>query len=336
MVFAAVLTALVSAALAGVLSVCGPVDAPRARGLHLHPTPTSGGLAVMTATAIGLLTFGLTEPWAPGWHQAALLLACAGALGVYGALDDVIDLGFAAKLGVQLLIAVLFVIFVGRVEALPILPGVELQLGPWIGGAGTVLWLVTIVNVYNFMDGSDGLAPGAQAIALFILALAGAPWPLIAFLLLAGFVANLAFLPLNHPGRRLFQGDAGALFSAFLIGGGAVLITGSPVAVASPYLAVFAAAPLLTDVLLTLLARAKARANLAQAHREHLYQLWLTNTGRSAGALAWRVWGLCGISGLLGYAVDRFAPGWSLLALIVVVAALSAGWFAARRRLAPA
>lgn len=333
MVWSIVLTALLTALVAGLMSVVGPVDAPRARGAHHHPTPTAGGLAAIAGVAAGLMLFVVLERPYSGLGLAVWLFAGAAAVGLLGALDDALDFGAVPKLVAQIAVALAFAILVARVEALPLAPGLTIHLGPILGALGTALWLVVVLNAYNFMDGSDGLAGGVQAIALFTLALVNPDRPILAFLLLAASIANLAFLPFNHPGRRLFQGDAGALFSAFLIGGATVLLASGPRPAATLYLGVFVSAPFLTDVLLTLLARARARKPLFQAHNEHLYQRWLQVTGRSHGSLAWRMWLLSAACASLGFLVDATAPDWSLSVLALLIAALAFGWVWLRRRL---
>lgn len=333
MVWSAMLTALLTALVAGLMTVAGPVDGPRERGAHHVPTPTAGGLAVIAGVAAGLMLFVVLERPYAGFGLAVWLFACAAALGLMGGLDDVFDFGAMPKLIAQIAVCLAFSALVARVEVLPLAPGLALQLGPVLGALGTALWLVVVVNAYNFMDGADGLAGGVQSIALFTLALVNPDRPVLAFLLLAASIANLAFLPFNHPGRRLFQGDCGALFSAFLIGGATVLLASEPRPSATLYLGVFVSAPFLTDVLLTLLARARAGKRLFQAHNEHLYQRWLAATGRPHGALAWRVWLLSAACAAVGFIVDAAAPEWSLTALALLIAALSLGWNWLSRRL---
>jgi hypothetical protein len=91
--------------------------------------------------------------------------------------------------------------------------------------------------------------------------------------------------------------------------------------------------PLLTDVVLTLAVRARRRARLTQAHREHLYQLWLQATGRSHGALAVRVWALTAACTAAGLALERYAPAWSAAGLAAAVVGMSVGWVRMRGRL---
>ena len=329
---AAAVAACAAASGAALVVVVGPVDSPNARSSHDRPTVTSGGLAVIAGAALGLAAFAAAAGPHAGLAPAVLTMAFAAVLGGVGALDDLYDIGAKAKLGMQALAALGFAIWVARIEYLP-LPGLTLGLGTVLGVGGTALWLVTVTNAVNFMDGADGLAAGCMAIGLAVFSmgcfLAGEPGLGVAAL--AGAAALIGFLPWNLPSKRLFQGDAGSLFAGFLFAGLAVAAAarGS----VSLYLAPFALIPFLTDVLLTLATRAKRGRSLLQAHRDHLYQLWLTRTGGSHTALACRAWGITAVFAGAGLASER-APGalqpW-LFALAVLIAAL--GWKLVRRRL---
>lgn len=328
MVWGVLVTVLLTVVATVVLSKVGPVDQPRERGISRTSTATSGGLAIIAAVMTGVLVFVATElpPPGPGLTVWVLMGACV--VGFLGAIDDVFDIPVWPKLIVQTAAALAFSILVSRVEVLPLAPGVEVDLGPILGALGTALWIIVMVNAYNFMDGSDGLAVGVQSIGLFTLALVNPDRPILAFALLAASIANLVFLPYNHPGKRIFQGDCGALFSSFLIAGCSVLLATGPSPRSTLYLGVFVAAPFLVDVLLTLLRRAMARKPLFEAHSEHLYQRWLIVRGQTAGALAWRVWGLTAACAGLGFAVNHTQPDWSLAVLLVLIAVMSAGWYA--------
>ncbi len=322
----------VAAAYAAAVAWAGPLDSPRARGLHSVPTVTSGGVAVIAGAGAGLLLFALcAPPPQPALARAALALALAGGLGLLGAFDDLVDMGARGKLLAQALFGLLFTVMLGRIEVLPVAPGVTLTLGPVLGALGTVLWLVVATNAVNFMDGVDGLAAGSLAIALAALAIAagGAGAPAVAGAALVGAGALVGFLPWNQPFRRLFQGDAGALFSGFLAAGLAVIAADR----VSVYFVPFALTPFLTDVLLTLLVRARRGERLFEAHREHLFQLWLHKTGRTHRALTLRVWAIMALYALAALASQAAPEGLRplLFALGVVVAA--GFWRTARRRL---
>lgn len=333
MILGILVTVLLTVVTTAVLSKVGPLDQPRDRGMSSWSTATAGGLGLIAAVSAGMMVFVATTLPSPGLGLAPWLLLGACVVGLLGVIDDVIDAPAWPKLITQIVVALSFSIWAARVEILPIAPGVELNLGPIIGVLGTTLWLIVMMNVYNFMDGSDGLAVGVQSIGLFALALVNPDRPILAFILLAASIANLVFLPYNHPGKRIFQGDAGALFSSFLIAGASVLLATGPNPRATLYLGAFVAAPFLVDVLLTLLRRARAKQPLTQAHREHLYQRWLIVLERSPGALAWRVWALAAICSAIGFAVNSLNADWSLPVLTALIAALSAGWYGLSSRL---
>ncbi len=330
-------SAATAAAVASLVAWAGPVDNPRARGFHAHPTVTSGGLAIMAGASLGLIAFTLASlEGRADLGRAALTFGFAGVVGLMGAVDDLFDIGAKAKLVLQALVGLVFAVLVARIEVLPLAPGLIVPLGMVVGALGTALWLVVVTNAVNFMDGANGLAAGCVAVALAGLAAAGLDHgqPAVAGVALAAAAAIVGFLPWNLPGKRLFQGDVGALFTGFLVAGLAVTAaTAAPDRAVSLYLVPFALTPFLTDVLLTLAIRAKRRESLFQAHRDHLYQLWLTRTGGSHAALAVRAWGLTGVYTLAGLAADRAPVGVQPLLYAAGVGVCVAGWVAVRRRL---
>ena len=319
--------------LSGLIAWSGPVDAPGERRSHERPTPTSGGVAIIAATCLGLATLGALGA---GWRDERIgwLGLLAAGTGLFGALDDMLDLPARTKLLIQLLPAVLFAVFVARVESLPLAPGLTLPLGLALGAAGTALWIIVLVNGVNFMDGADGLMPGAMIVSLMGLAAAADlhGQTILALAAAVGAVAGLGFLPWNFPHHRLFQGDAGALFSGFFVAGLAVLATTPRQGEAlSPYPVVFGALPILTDVLLTLLARARAGKVLFSPHREHLYQRWLDAHGGSHPSLAWRFWAISAAFAAAGVANEQAPMGWRPVVFAGGLAVAVIAWVALRR-----
>jgi UDP-N-acetylmuramyl pentapeptide phosphotransferase/UDP-N-acetylglucosamine-1-phosphate transferase len=330
--------ALISAAISGVIAWCGPVDPPGERRSHARPTPTSGGLAIIVATCVGLFAAG---KWgaAPSDARVGLLALLAAIAGLIGAADDLFDLPPRTKLLIQLTLTLLFARVIARAVVLPLAPGLDLPLGMVIGVAGSALWLVVLTNAVNFVDGADGLAPGAVIIALIGLAVAAdlKGQNAVAIAAAIGAAAGMGFLPWNLPAQRLFQGDAGALFSGFYLAGLALVavtpIEGEPL---SPYLMPLATLPMLTDVLLTLLARARARRPLLSAHREHLYQLWLDQTAASHAGLSLRYWVIMAVFTGAAILNEQAPMGWRPIGFVGAVLVATAGWVWLRRRLRPA
>jgi UDP-N-acetylmuramyl pentapeptide phosphotransferase/UDP-N-acetylglucosamine-1-phosphate transferase len=324
----ALLAFAIAAALAGAIAATGPIDTVKARSSHKRPTPTGAGLGLLTATVAGTALAGGSAP------SIAVVLACAAGLGLFGAADDLLDLGAGPKLLAQAGFAALLVT-AAAVTALPLWPGLAVPLGPWLGGAGSVLFLVVLVNAYNFTDGADGLLGGAAVVAGVGLALAGVllAVPEVTTASAAFVAAALGFLPWNLR-HRVFQGDVGAFFSALVVGGLGLVLAAR--GAATPFLVVFTALPLITDVLLTLVVRARRRERLFEAHHDHLYQLWLRSTGRPHLAVAVRVWALTALTTGTGLMLEVYARDWAFAGLLATVALLSAGWLRLRAQLASA
>ena len=164
-------SAFVSALLSILVMKGGPVDLPRERGAHSDPTPTSGGLAIMAASALVIgLTISFYGHAIPGsWRDGLILFGFASLMGICGAVDDVADLPASWRLAFQIGLCLVFAYFY-RVTALDFGPGVIVQVPPVIGLLGSATWLILTLNTINFMDGSNGLAIGAQTIAMLVFA----------------------------------------------------------------------------------------------------------------------------------------------------------------------
>ncbi len=335
---AASITAWVTAAtVSGAVAWAGPVDRPRDRGAHQSPTPTAGGLGVIAGTCVGLWLFAAMAGAATESGKIAAALGFASALGLLGGLDDLYDLDARLKFLVQIALALLFAVLVARIEAIPITSTLTLSLGPVIGALGTALWILVVVNAINFMDGANGLASGAGATVLLALAASGflGGSPAVGAAALAAALSGLGFLPWNFPNARLFQGDAGALFTGFFLAALAVIGAGQeghgPTFVLFAPLALL---PFLTDVLLTLLMRARARKRLFDAHKEHLYQRWLLRRGGSHRALTLRIYLIMAVFAGAALALRTAGPLLQFGGFAAATLAAAAGWLALSRSLA--
>ena len=237
------------------------LDVPNARSSHEVPTPRLGGLAVIAGV------------WAavPFISETFLFLTAATLAGFVGVLDDFVDLPFWMKAAGQATVAFILLFLVP--------PPISLAAGPlWpVTLLFGVVWVVALVNAYNFMDGIDGIAGGTAILnALFLATLVGTTGLGACLAALAAAVAG--FLVWNVSPARIFLGDSGSHFVGFFLG--AVALYTEPVGGAgSPYgsyLALLVAAaiftPFLFDTAYTLVRRATARKNIFAAHREHIYQ----------------------------------------------------------------
>jgi Fuc2NAc and GlcNAc transferase len=232
------------------------LDHPNDRSSHQRPTPHGGGLPLLLAFAVAVLVAG---PWGDSY---LVLLGLALLLMLAGVLDDLVNLSVRLRMSVYALCCLLMVWW--------LVPSVNPLLGAILALAS--LWLL---NLYNFMDGIDGIAatqcilactsaallawfggtPGGDSYALFCLLLAG---------------AQVGFLFWNWPPARLFMGDAGSVPTGFLLAGLAVL--GAVQGSLSPAAWVILLAAFITDASWTLLWRLLTGQPVTQAHRLHAYQ----------------------------------------------------------------
>ena len=168
-----------------------PLDRPNARSLHVHPVPRGGGLAIWAGWFAGTLWLPGAKPW-----LGPLIAVIAISL-----LDDYRGIHPALRLAVQGVAAAAWVWLAA----------------PPLNSAIAVLGIVWMANLYNFMDGSDGLAGtmavvgfGAYAAAAWLSGAAGAA----TFLALSA--ATVPFLAANLPPARVILGDVGAVPLGFL------------------------------------------------------------------------------------------------------------------------
>ena len=297
------LALLVSAAITTVLLRTRAValfrDEPNARSLHDAPTPRFGG--------IGLIA-GITAAWwyaGPGLDSWALIALAA--LILISLLDDAKGVPVAWRLIVHLAGALLACC-------------VMLQAAPWwlqLLAAAATAWLI---NLYNFMDGADGLAGGMAVIgfgAYGAAALAGGDISFAA-LNLSVAAAALGFLWFNFPPARVFMGDVGAIPLGFLA---AILDIAGAMRGDWPAwfgLAVFS--PFIVDATLTLLKRLLRGAKVWQAHREHYYQrLVQCGWGHRKTALAeYALMAFCAGAAILGARAD-FAQQAAVSAMLALM-----------------
>ena len=264
----------------GSLSVCGFMvsaglgDASDSRSAHSGIIPTSGGVGVLAGMGLALCAVGVLFPELNLPRGFAPVMALLFAIGMLGLVDDVLTLGAKVKFGLMLLICAAAVWLIGPPEVLPFLDRpVELPMP--IGFLGAMLWIFVVMNAVNFMDGANGmmgLSLMIANIALFGMGLIGGSARTLLLSALSLMVI-LGFLPYNlRLKARVFAGDVGSLSLSFLFAVTVLfLIRETPDAtyhLVGPILIL----PILADVFLTLIRRARNRENLLQAHNKHLYQ----------------------------------------------------------------
>ena len=258
-----------------------PMDHPNERSLHATPTPRIGGLGIMAGVAAATV-------WLASASLAPVMLA-AFALAALSVLDDVRGLPVALRFLAH---------FIAAGAAL-----LALGLGGW-GLLLATLAVVWMTNLYNFMDGADGLAGGMAAIGFGALALAawGGGALVLAALCAAIAAAAVAFLRFNFPPARIFMGDAGSIPLGFLAA--TLGVFGARQDVWPWLFPLLVFSPFIVDASVTLVRRGLRGEKIWQAHRSHYYQR-VVLLGATHRQLAWAAYALMLASAALAFMLLR-------------------------------
>ncbi len=225
------------------------LDKPNERSLHIHHTPRTGGLALIIGVVIAWVIGQVDYNW------IFLVLALVGV----SLVDDVSGLSVRWRLLVQLIVSACFIwIF---------LP----NLAWWII-AVALLGIVWVTNLYNFMDGSDGLAGGMGmfGFATYALLFYWAGDMQLALMCACISASCLAFLLFNFHPAKIFMGDSGSIPLGFLAG--AIGLYGWQRGLWPAWFPLLVFSPFVVDATVTLFKRLLSRERLSEAHRSHYYQ----------------------------------------------------------------
>lgn len=248
------------------------LDIPNTRSSHSIPTPRGGGVAIVISFLLALpLLAGMGQlDWSVTW---ALLGAGAG-VALLGFIDDHRHVAARWRLLGHFLAAGWVVLWLNGAPPLRLF-GSDMPLG-WLGGALAVLYLVWLLNLYNFMDGIDGLA-SVEAICvclggalLVLLSGAGTSQVSLYLLPLVLGAATFGFLFWNFPPARIFMGDAGSGFLGISLG-----VLSLQAAWAAPQLLwcwLILLGVFIVDATYTLVRRVRRGDKVYEAHRTHAYQ----------------------------------------------------------------
>jgi UDP-GlcNAc:undecaprenyl-phosphate/decaprenyl-phosphate GlcNAc-1-phosphate transferase len=282
-----------------------PQAAPNDRSLHMRPVPRAGGYAIWAGFLPAALLWppsvpGSLSTWFPPWL----------ALVAVSARDDVHTVPVAVRLAAHLAASLWCAGWMLT----------HLHSGPtafdfdvFVNAGAFALVIAWSANLYNFMDGSDGLAATMTLCGFTAYGIAAA-WagasPVAHFALVA---ATLPFLVVNRPRATMFLGDVGSVplgFLAATFGAGGALSGQWP-----PWFPVLVFLPFVADATLTLARRALHGDRLSSAHKDHYYQRLHQLGAGHAGTLAAYSVAMAGTAGT-ALACLAFAPAWGMLALI--------------------
>jgi Fuc2NAc and GlcNAc transferase len=258
------------------------LDRPNERSSHSIPTPRGGGVAVLLASALGIALsqlLGVVDA-----REALTLGSGMLVLGIVGWADDRNGVKPRARLAIHFAIALWTVYMLGG------LPSVQMgRASLALGALGYVLGTLGIawsINLFNFMDGIDGLA-GSQALLIFgtaavLLFLRGdyslATIPAILAATSAGFLAW------NWPPAKIFMGDVGSGAIGYLIAGLAVAAENNRSVPLLSFAIIYGV--FICDATVTLIRRLARGDRVTEAHRDHAYQRLTRAWGNHASVTA--------------------------------------------------
>lgn len=246
----------------------GAMDEPSARKIHKVPMPRLGGLAIFLSFLLGYILYGDITT------QMLSILIGSFLLILVGIFDDINPISARYKLLIQVIAAVIVVIY-GQIYFTEItLFGIHLYFNRAIAYILSIFFIVAITNAINLIDGLDGLAGGISsiyfltiAIIAFILNRLGGLDVILCLLMLG---ATLGFLVYNFPPAKIFMGDSGSLFLGFIIS--IIALLGFKVTTFTSLIVpiVILAIPIF-DTILAILRRLLKGQNVGVADKEHFH-----------------------------------------------------------------
>lgn len=301
----------------------GAVDVPKdGRRMHDHPIPRLGGLAIALAFILTtLLTVRLDQ------QMQGILLGSIIIL-VLGVLDDSLTLPAMPKFIVQIIAAIVVVAhgctirFITNPFSSHV--GDYIDLGAWAVPV-TIIWIVTLTNAVNFIDGLDGLAVGVSGISaatMLVIALLVAQEN-VATIMAALLGACLGFIPYNKNPAKIFMGDTGATFLGFILSAMSIQGMFKLYAVISFVVPFLILGIPIFDISFAVLRRLAKHQNPMQADRGHIHHR-LIDMGfsqKQTVAITYTLTGILGLAAVL-LASSGEVKTLILIGTVIVVGAL--------------
>ncbi len=286
------------------------LDPVTERSSHDVPTVRGGGLAVVIAVLAAAAALAVTGRGGP---QAGAVVAVA-AFGAVGLAEDLVGVPVLPRFGLQMLAAGLAVglalSHVGWLPGLPVAVGVLVIVA-------SMLWVTAFVNIFNFMDGVNGIS-AAQALVAGTAYVAVGVFDHRPELRVGGLLAAasaVGFAPWNFPRARIFLGDVGSHAFGGLLG---VLALGAALDARAGEAAVAPLVLYLADTSVTLVRRITAGEQWHRPHRTHTYQR-LTVAGWSHERVTCTFGALALITAGLGLVAEHSPPAPRALADLAIV-----------------
>lgn len=245
------------------------IDNPNERSSHSVPTPRGGGVAVVISYLLGItLLIYLADV---SQHIGITLILAGFIVALLGFLDDHGHINALVRLAIHFLVAIGVVVSLGGFSEVALFNG-SVQLG-WFANIIAVLFLVWLLNLYNFMDGINGIASievitATVSMGVIYLLLSSSELSSQSLFLLAACAAG--FLLWNFPKARIFMGDACSGFLGLILGILALIALKQDAALFCAW--IICLGVFIVDATFTLIRRVINGHKMYDAHRSHAYQ----------------------------------------------------------------
>ncbi|HEJ1202402.1 TPA: glycosyltransferase family 4 protein [Pseudomonas aeruginosa] len=257
----------------------GVIDIPNSRSSHTVPTPRGGGLAIVMSYLLAVLLLGFSD--LVEWNLVIAIFGSGAGVALLGFLDDHGHIAARWRLLGHFLAAIWVLFWMKGLPPLAIW-GHHLELG-WVGNVVAAFYLVWLLNLYNFMDGIDGIA-SVEAICVcfggvWLLGISTAGWFSQGIWLSGALIcAVTGFLCWNFPPARIFMGDAGSGFLGIVLGALSLQAAWAEPRLLWGWLILLGV--FIVDATFTLMRRLLRGDKVYEAHRSHAYQYAARQAGR--------------------------------------------------------
>lgn len=300
---------------------CGALDRPDQRKVHKRVMPRMGGLAIYISFVAAVV---FTREITP---QVAGLLVGGSLIVLLGIIDDTRGVSPRMKLAGQVAAACAVIPFGLQVEFLTNPFSAELINLGLLSIPVTVLWIVSVTNAVNLIDGLDGLAGGTSCIAALTLAavvwievsMAGASTDQVDAVILALVLAAavLGFLRYNFYPARIFLGDSGSMYLGFTVAVLAVMGLAKSATFISVIIPIVILGIPLLDTTFAIVRRYFGHKPIFQPDKEHLHHR-LMQMGLSHRQTVLCIYGVDIVLGLSAIALTLITPKQAAVFLVVL------------------
>ena len=252
------------------------IDIPEGRNLHDQPVVTGGGISIVILNIFGLIYYNIS----------IIFIIPIILISILGFIDDKINLSPLIRILVHFLCSYFIIIWI---DGFPILDfGLFIIDNIYIRNILGIIFISWFINLYNFMDGSDGLATLESIfislsllviINLLLINLVQNSSLFIYPLLLINSGACMGFLFLNYPNARIFMGDQGSVFLGLYLISISLYIVNSSIISIWTILILYGL--FFIDATITLFRRFLYGKKWYRPHRSHLYQRFIISKQRN-------------------------------------------------------